>query len=190
MIRATSVLVAVSILACASSCVGMHGQSTLDAIQGSIAEVKPIVEAHIEYPGPQERWAGPATLSVHIIARDGAEPTVTVSPNLFQPEGASLVTPQRKGTLTTQVVRERLGLVATALTQNVASNDEKTGGCLSPVRARLIRSDGQVIEKRGCRSQSGWAFQASDAATDLIAAAEGPVREPASKTIPATTASH
>src|SRR4051812_39397522 len=117
MIRAIAVLIAGLLLTLAASCVGMHGQSTLDAIQGSIAEAKPIVEAYIEYPGPQERWAGPATVAIHVIARDGAEPTIVVSPDLFQSEGAA---PVRKNGLTTQVVRERLALVATALTQTVA----------------------------------------------------------------------
>jgi hypothetical protein len=171
------------LLTFAASCVGMHGQSTLDAIQGSIAENKPIVEAFVEYPGPQERWAGPSSLVVHITARDGVEPTVTLTPGVFQAESgvSDFSTPVRKSGLTTQVVRERLALVATALTQAGLSTDEKQGGCLSPVRARLIKSDGSIIEKRGCRSQTGWAFQASDAATDLIAAADSGSRDIAGK---------
>jgi hypothetical protein len=29
-------------------------------------------------------------------------------------------------------------------------------GCLYPIRARLIRSDGSVLERQGCRDNSGW----------------------------------
>src|SRR6185295_670703 len=126
MIRAIIVLIAGLLLTLAASCVGMHGQSTLDAIQGSITENKPVVEAYIEYPGPQERWAAPSSLAIHITARDGSDPTIAISPNVFQTEGAVEVVPVgKKSGLTTQVVRERLGLVATALTQNVTSSDEK-----------------------------------------------------------------
>src|SRR4051812_35692781 len=107
MIRAIAVLVAGLCLTLAASCVGMHGQSTLDAIQGSITENKPVVEAYFEYPGPQERWAGPSSVAIHITARDGAEPTISISPNVFQNEAAVDLQPGKKSGLTTQVVRER-----------------------------------------------------------------------------------
>jgi hypothetical protein len=29
-------------------------------------------------------------------------------------------------------------------------------GCLYPVRARLVRADGSVLEQQGCRGNSGW----------------------------------
>jgi hypothetical protein len=179
------VVTGIALTLAAASCVGNHGQSTLDAISGSIQDKtpKPIVEAYVEYPGPQERWSGPSTLAVHITARDGADPSVSVSPNIFQLDGA-IPTPPKRSALTTQIVRERLALVATALSVNTGKMDEP-GGCLYPMRARLIRSDGSLIEKRGCRSPIGWAFQASDAATDLVAAAETPAREPASAPVPA-----
>ena len=46
-------------------------------------------------------------------------------------------------------------------------------GCLYPVRARLIRADGSVVEKQGCRSQLGWTRVASETVSLLISATVG-----------------
>jgi hypothetical protein len=167
-----------ALLTMTAACVGMHGQSTLDAIQGSIQEAKPIIEAYIEYPGPQDRWAGPGNLIVHVTARgEGKDPEISFSPHVFQAEAGvqDFTTPvAKKSALTTQVVRERLGLVAAAMTTASQAGDDRAPGCLSPVRVRLIKNDGGILEKHGCRSLTGWTFQAADAAADLIAAASQP----------------
>jgi hypothetical protein len=187
---AVSFLIMLGLLAAVPGCVGMHGtQPSLDALQNAVGEGKPVVEAFFEYPGPQERWAGPNSLVVHVVARDGADPTITTSPNVFQPEAGvidfSAPMPAKRSGLTTSIVRERLAIVGTALNQPAGAHDEPIGGCLSPIRARIIRIDGSVTEKRGCRSQTGWAFQASDAAMDLLTMAEnGPPRVPAAVKAP------
>ncbi|HUP55959.1 MAG TPA: hypothetical protein VM598_00800, partial [Bdellovibrionota bacterium] len=147
-----AVLLSASLLALAPACVGMHGQGGLDAL--NTGGEKPIVEAFFEYSGPQDRWAGPSSLVVHVTARDGVDPTITLSPGVFQPEAGAVdfsspMTAKRSG-LTTAIVRERLALVATAM--NDKAKEEAASGCLSPVRARMIRSDGSLLEKRGCRS--------------------------------------
>jgi hypothetical protein len=186
--RATLAVVAGGVVAAAlGSCVGMHGQSTLDAIQGSIEEKKPFVEAWIEYSGPQERWAGPSSLIVHVTAKDGGAPMVALVPDRFTPEAgvadfssqaASLPAgpgrapgSESQAILSTTAIRDRLAVLGTALSQPTSAGaaDEGASGCLSPIHARLVRSDGSIVEKRGCRSGAGWAFQASAAAADLVA---------------------
>jgi hypothetical protein len=44
-------------------------------------------------------------------------------------------------------------------------------GCLSPVRVRLIRADGILVEKQGCRGQNGWSHIASQSADRFLTAA-------------------
>ena len=47
------------------------------------------------------------------------------------------------------------------LAESISTDKTPFFGCLSPVRARLIRSDGSLVEKFGCRSFQGWASVAS-----------------------------
>lgn len=61
-------------------------------------------------------------------------------------------------------LRVRLAQLAESVEE---SKIEYPGGCLYPVRIRLLRADGGVVEKAGCRSSRGWVKDASA----LVAAA-------------------
>jgi len=55
-------------------------------------------------------------------------------------------------------LRARLSQLAESVED---SKIEYPGGCLYPVRIRLLRADGGVVEKAGCRSSRGWVKDAS-----------------------------
>ena len=64
-----------------SGCMSMSGQSTLEAVQEAITgktEGQVYTEAYIEFAGPASRWAGPATLLMHVSARDAGQPALVV----------------------------------------------------------------------------------------------------------------
>ncbi len=152
----------------ASGCLSMQSQTTIDG--NETATNVPYVEAFVEYAGPQEKWAGPASFTLHVIAKDAGGATVTVQPALFTelpPAGMAAQgrTPASQG-LPGELAREHLAHLATSL----QGADQAFRGCLSPVRVRLIRADGSLLEKRGCRSQSGWNRVASEAVSNFITA--------------------
>ena len=148
----------VTALAGTTGCLSMHGNPTLDAVNAALGVSQPYVEAYLEFPGPQERWAGPMSLVVHVRAKQGAPLEVLVTPHSFQaplhptllPSALAQGTdtgskdPQRSpaaaATMSSEEARERLGMLATAL----QSGDTEFRGCASPVRVRLIRADGGV----------------------------------------------
>jgi hypothetical protein len=173
-VRWAGAVSAAAVLIPLSSCV--QGRSTLEAIQQSMGKA-PFVEAYVEYPGPENRWAGPATFRLHLTAKDLATPaSITVSPALWRPHrslasnalpgpapAASEVTrvsdmshlPTASGSISVEMARDELFRLGSAL-EGVDGNVPGLAGCLSPVHVRLTRSDGSVTEKRGCRSQAGW----------------------------------
>jgi hypothetical protein len=134
----------------------------------------PFIEAYLEYVGPPERWAGPSNLLVHLVAKDLTNTEFSVRPDLITQlgekaeikEGSRLpsstsTTDRPKG----QVAREKLAFLAESI------NTDRTPffGCLYPVRARLIRADGSLVEKFGCRSFQGWASVASHTVSQMFA---------------------
>lgn len=73
--------------------------------------------------------------------------------------------PVSKG-ITGEAAREQLTQLASA----IQGGDITFRGCLSPVRVRLIRSDGALLEKHGCRSQEGWPRAVSETVSRFILA--------------------
>lgn len=150
-----------------SSCLGMQSQSTLDGIQGA---THPYVEAFIEYAGPHAKWAGPSNFMLHVVAKDAGAAKITVTPALFRdalpPAGMSKDRAPASQGVPGEHARQRLAHMATSL----QGADQTFKGCLSPLRVRLIRADGAVLEKQGCRGQSGWAKGASEAVSHFISA--------------------
>jgi hypothetical protein len=143
----------------AAGCVGMHGQSTLDAIAD---QVQPsfFVEGFIEYAGPGEKWGGPATLVLHVDAKEGSAPVVSVNPALSTSRNSA----EGSTTMSVTKAREQLAVLATAL----SSGESGFRGCMYPVRVRLIKADGGLVEKYGCRGQSGWSRAASEAMNEFL----------------------
>ncbi|MGZ3698225.1 MAG: hypothetical protein ACXWPM_09870 [Bdellovibrionota bacterium] len=134
-------------------------------------------DAYVEYPGPQDKWMGPANFVMHISTReipasDGAarEPAsestlkaaISVTPKIFtnrKPASAA-------AGVGMQLARDEVSRLATAMQEG----DKPFSGCLSPVRVRLVRSDGTLLEKQGCRGQAGWPRVASEVVARLLEA--------------------
>ena len=156
------------------------------------------VEAFIEYAGPAERWAGPDPLMVQFSAREGDQPFSLVSQPVWKsPVGiqagagrapashggmehgnsvgtnghdpvAQQVTEgegSHRKNWSAEDLRMRLAQLADSVQE---SKIEYPGGCLYPVRIRLLRADGGVIEKSGCRSSRGWVKDASALVADAF----------------------
>jgi hypothetical protein len=63
-----------------------------------------------------------------------------------------------------EAAREELGKLMTALT----GGEHSFRGCLSPVRVRVIRADGAVTERHGCRGSRGWSKAVSESVDHFI----------------------
>lgn len=161
-----------------AGCLSMQSQTTLDAITDS-GSAEPVVEAYIEYTGPDRKWAGPSSFLLHVVAKDSGSAKIAVTPPLFND-----LIKQRKGSATTvtertpasaakpmtgDLARTHLAELATAL----QGANTTYRGCLNPIRVRLVRADGSVLEKNGCRGQNGWAAIASQSVNTFITAAIG-----------------
>lgn len=162
-----------------SGCLSMQNQPSLEAIQkfGARQEAHPFVEAYIEFRGPQEKWAGPANFLLHVVAKEAGAARITVTPPVFGAsrlsvvqKGAVVVQPSVSPGMSGEVARNQLNALALA----AQGGDDPFQGCLSPVRLRLIRADGAVVEKQGCRGQKGWPKTASEGVSRFIAAAINP----------------
>ncbi len=153
----------------AAGCLSMQSQTTLDAIEGAMSN-QPFVEAYVEYAGPQARWAGPTSFILHVMAKDAGAAQISVTPALFdeinKDPTMSGRAPASQGYAGDQA-REQLAHLATAL----QGAEQTFRGCLSPVRVRLIRADGSILEKHGCRGQNGWSRVASETVNNFITAA-------------------
>lgn len=170
------------------ACTSLSNQPALEALQsGSSPAVNAqYVEAFIEYRGPDSRWAGPTPFVFHIEAKSDREPEISVLPENFgKPEILSkarkLASDSGAGAgataLTQATVREKLGQLAQAL----QTEQPSFVGCLSPIRVRLTRLDGGVLEKQGCRSDEGWPKVASSLVYRWLTLHRyGAEREPAS----------
>jgi hypothetical protein len=198
-----SILLVLGSTGCISS---MNNAPQLDALQSLVGGGKSYVEAYVEYRGPQERWAGPSTFLIHVNAREGTAAKISVSPNVFgnrkvdpanfQPTMDTSRRPASKTQehgpgseaapgITAEAARNHLNQLAGAM-QN---GDVAFEGCLSPVRVRLIRTDGAVIEKQGCRSGEGWSRAASEMVHQFILASSS-VDSPASAPAAGTQVTH
>lgn len=157
-----------------SSCMSIQNQSgsasgPLDALQGA---VKPqvFVEAYFEYPGPQEKWAGSPSFMMHITTQDVGDSGVAITPELLRisPDG-NLRVPASKGTgMPSQDARARFVELGNA----IQAGEQEFKGCLYPVRVRLIRGDGSLVAKQGCRGDSGWPQMTSALIGDFLASTQ------------------
>ncbi len=154
-----------------SGCAG--SQSTLDAITGALEGQQALqpsyVEAYIEFAGPDEKWAGPSAMLVHVVARDEqAEISVTPAIGEFEKTPGPVVVQRslaskQSRTLSSEKVRMQLDYLAAA----AEAPQQAVPGCLSPVKVRLVRADGTVFERRGCR-QNVWSHVASRIVSEYL----------------------
>lgn len=127
----------------------------------------PFTEGYIEYPGPSEKWVGPQNFVVHIVTRGTGNAQISILPALFS---TSMSDPKGSGLATLNInigtVREELARLNAAMQEP----ERVFEGCLYPVRVNLIRSDGILIERQGCRGQLGWPRVVSEIVNHLIEA--------------------
>ncbi len=179
-------VVAFLVLSVTAGCVsgGNSSLSTMvDAIEGMKGSNSPVVDAYIQYLGPDARWAGPVLWTVHVSARDSQAPIFEVIPALPKstrngaPElsgrvpASALGLTQGKsapaasaGLLTQEQVRDRLQHLGSAM----ASSDNETAACMTAVKVRLTRADGTVQEKQACRGSAVWTQVASELAAEFM----------------------
>ena len=151
-----------------SGCLSMQSQTTLDGIAGAAPSKEPYVEAYIEFPGPSKKWAGPTSFIMHVMAKDKGSAQIAISPALFKSPELTLksrgpASAKFKG-MTADEARSALQKLATSLTGSEANFQ----GCMSPIRVRLTRADGSIVEKQGCRGQSAWSGTASATVNNFI----------------------
>jgi hypothetical protein len=160
------------LLITATGCVGSQPQSAMDAMEAGMA----FVEGYIEFGGPDARWAGPESIILHVDARDGVDAKLDLTPTIFKRGGKkggastarrALASAGNAVAIPSEAVRGMLADLAATLD----SPDRAFRGCLSPVRVRLIRSDGAVVERQGCRTQIAWTRTASRIFSDLLSLA-------------------
>ena len=153
-------------------CLGQYNPTAYDDVSKQVGGA-PVVEAFIEYGGPQEKWAGPAPFILHIDAREAAPAQVAMTPNVFQEVDFAPVIrgggrmPASTADLSAEGVRERLG----AFRETLNEDPGPFQGCMSPLRVRLVSSSGAIVERQGCRGTQGWAKSASQLVADFMAAA-------------------
>lgn len=146
-----------------SGCLGSRSQASLDEISDSLGTSSPYVEAFIEYGAPQSKWVGPTAFLLHIDAKDNTATSIAVTPAMFEKVKPSATMGERvpasvsQAGMTTNVARDHL----TELAKNMEEGGTPYSGCLNPIRVRLIRQDGTLTEKQGCRG-FGWARSASE----------------------------
>lgn len=154
-----------------SSCVGQQSRTALDEMAYQM--MLPIVEAYIEYGGPQEKWAGPETFLLHIDARESTPAQLSMTPLAFQEADYAPVIrgggrmPASMPVLSAENVRERLA----SFLKDFDHEPEPFHGCLTPLRVRLVSASGSVFERQGCRGTKGWAKSASKLVADFMASA-------------------
>ena len=153
-----------------SGCLSMQSQTTVENVSGSLPQ-KPFVEAFVEYRGPSDRWAGPTSFLIHIVAKDTGLAQVSVTPALFgTPSDAPT---DRKLASSKGMTGENARDLMAKLSASLQGGEVPFRGCLSPVRVRLIRADGSLLEKAGCRAIEGWPKAASDAVASFISSSIG-----------------
>jgi hypothetical protein len=148
-----SLSLSVIALAVLSGCSGkmMNAQNRTPATASDESRNSPFIEAYLEYVGPPEKWAGPANLLVHLVAKDLTNSEFSVRPDLITQLGERAEI--KEGTrLTTstgddadrprgQVTREKLAYLA----ESIKTDTTPYFGCLYPVRARLVRAPDRGI---------------------------------------------
>jgi hypothetical protein len=163
--RSSFVLTA-TLLVFLSGCFGSN-QETTNSDGSSFADdpSKPFTDVYIEFLGPHQKWAGPQSFTIHVNAVGSAKAKVTLTTGVFKGGNHSSKNIQATSYgLSTEAVREEMARLSAAL----QANETSVRGCLSPVRVRLIRVDGALITRQGCRGQGGWVHVASEIANHFI----------------------
>lgn len=176
----------------AAGCVGANNASlstVVDALEGAAPHASPVVEAYVQYLGPDARWAGPALWSLHVSAKDGTLPVIELVPAISGAR-APIAAPEVLGRAPASAlgltripgqaiqaaiqqsikppsldqVRDRLAHLAGI----IQAGDASTEACSMAVRVRLTRADGSVIEKQGCRASTNWSQLVSEISAEWI----------------------
>jgi hypothetical protein len=162
----------VGLAAVMAGCLGAQQQSTLDnmgaAVAGGKSQAVPVVEAYFEFAAPHEKWAGPAALNLHLVAREGDFAKLKWTSRTLQAELAALPgqvqNPDPNFRVPLGVAREALA----QLEKGISEGNEPFFGCTSPVSLKLIKANGAIVEKQGCRSDRGWPKLASQLTSDWL----------------------
>lgn len=156
--HAISLSIAAAFLAFLMTATGCFKQDDLSNVPGS-PEDRVFIEAYVEFPGPHERWVGPPGYVMNVNAKEATKPWVGVTSLAAKPVlGDRRIASIPKGD--PQAARAQIERLATALKEDDSSPEFK--GCLSPVRVRLVRGDGTMVEREGCRGYNAWTKTASE----------------------------
>lgn len=184
-------------------CLSMQSQTSLDGGGNTTTNTstQPYVEAYIEYPGPQAKWAGPMSYILHVSAKDSGAAQITTTPQLLTDEpkaehesheapsvsqrapAASAVSQAIAPAIhhmSSEDARAQLAHLVSAL-QGVQAPFR---GCMTPVRVRLVRADGGIFERQGCRSELGWSRTVSETVSAFVEASLHGAPAPAVPTAP------
>ncbi len=163
-----------------SGCLSTQNQSSLGNGESAGPSQSPFVEALIEYPGPEQRWLGAKTFVVSVRAKDSGPAQIAVipgfraDPSLDSPAGEPT---QIDGTTSGRGPAAALGLspvptkkmsaeearqILSHLHIALQGNATPFQGCMYPLRVKMIRADGGIFEKIGCRSETGWSRVVSE----------------------------
>lgn len=149
---------------------GCFGNSNIEKKSDEVKPTAPFVEAYLEYLGPSEKWAGPASFVIHLDARGNEGAKISLVNSKFAEEGLSAgrapAGVEAKKNLSAEAFREELKNFSQELDKN--PNNEMGLSCLYPIVARLIRSDGAVTLHQGCRGQMGFSSLTSQFANRLL----------------------
>lgn len=161
---------------CLSACqAGIRPVASIPTQSATVADGAPFVEAFLEYVGPPERWAGPRTVTLHLQARELEPASVLITPNpgmpVPRPGGGSV---SAAGHIAQPVARDELRALGTTMIEAPATFT----GCLYPIRARLVRADGTVLERTGCRANTGWPVAVSRVLLSVVETATVRVATP------------
>lgn len=155
-----------------SGCFGSRSHEFLEALEdelGASLVEKQFVEGYLEYAGPPDRWSGFETFILHVRARDRGNAEVVVTPSSFGKKDRTLSTNQPKNQtaegMPSDTARERFATLAQAFEKSPRMD---FSGCFYPVRVRLARRNGEILEMRGCRGQKGWVEEVSKLVDDVL----------------------
>src|SRR4051812_14008571 len=112
---------AIALALSGAGCLSMQSQTSLDATNAKpVASNQPYVEVYVEYAGPQQKWAGPSSFILHVMAKDAGPAQIVMTPTLLPtdskrpPELAPNRNPASYGTrlMTSEEARAQLAHMA------------------------------------------------------------------------------
>jgi hypothetical protein len=151
----------------APACVSTNNDDLTSPVAPSDHSGAPFTEAYIEYPGPNDKWSGPQNFVVHIQTRGTTSAQITIVPkqqNAPTQGGTQAGTDTDAQIVPIEMVRDQLARLSAAIQEK----ENTFRPCLYPVRVNLIRSDGALVERQGCRGNEGWPRVASEVVNHLM----------------------